>query len=62
MRIRLVNPHAQSKDSYTSARASAVAGGSPSIGGSMSDRGNSERDATVESHPSKNEGWGALQP
>jgi hypothetical protein len=56
MRIRFMNPHAQSKDPCTHALAPAVSGSSPGIAGVIG--GNPKRGAAVESHPSKNEGWG----
>ena len=57
-RIRLMNPHAQSKDPCQLIRAQPPQGVPPESPGSESHRSNSKPDATVESHPSKDEGWG----
>jgi len=51
MRIRLTNPHAQSKDPYPATRASVASGRSPGIARPRESSRNAKRDTTVESLP-----------
>src|SRR6266436_3488762 len=60
MRIRLTNPHAQSKDPRTPARASAVSGRSPGIAGQRepSRKLQAGRDRGSPTRRKEREGWG----